>query len=370
MKSKFLNGIILFALIFYSCSSFEDDFVEKTDPNEIKDFELVNLNDFIDSNSTLRSATVRKNQIVIKFRDEIAYNKVIEELEGMSATERLAWTKKLEGFNSLQEIFEQAMTDVNDVDETEASYMAFKEKYDQYLYFPMYKEDMGFYMPIMVQENASVVNSDGLVIIGNEVKDLKDITGYQDLQATGQAYYNPDENISLRANVTSVTSGTADNFIGKEIDSGWFQDRDKDRKLRFKFGRKSNKDKINPIGPDTPGNRFAMNLKLEISFRKKTWMGWVNYSSETNTAIKITVGSAPVQQYTFKKSGSSSHDWKDSNTLPWGDTGDVLNGRKPVFGTPAVKGEFDTQFRGFDATNGTNIVSWSYTLPAATFVET
>lgn len=284
----------------------------------------------------------------------------------MSKSERLAWNSTLEGFGSLQQIFEQAMIDAEEVDETEVSYMAFKEKYDKYLYFPMYKEDMGFYMPVADQEKAATVNSIGFVVIGNEVKCLRNIANYADLQATGQAYYDLDEIVSLRAAVTTVDSHNTDAFIGQEIDSGWFYDSDGDRKIRFKIGRKSNKQNINPVPPSTPPLRFKMNLKLEISFRKKTWLGWLNYSSATDTNMTFIINGT-THPYHHAEEGSSSHDWTCPDILPWETTGNIFNGIRDVFSTPAINATFNTQFRAFD---GTPVIIWSCTLPAATFVET
>lgn len=366
MKTKTLAIISLLALITFSCNN-EDNLLLKPDVQQNNDFELVSLKDFVDTNLTLRSATT-ENQLILRFKDEAAYERTVEKLHEMSEEERLRWSTTLEGFNSLQEIFNQAMIDIDDVDETEASYMAFKEKYDQYLYFPMYKEDMGFYMPVVEQEKAAFVNSNGLVIIGNEVKSLKNITCYADLQKTGQAYYSPDEEVSTRAIISGVDSKTGSDFIGKEIDSGWFHDKDNDRKLRFKFGRKSNGKLINPTNT-SPGFQFKMHLKLEISFRKKTWIGWVNYSSKTVTTM-IFRGSdnIPITK-SHTEDGASSHDWKDSQSLTWGSTSDRLSNGAPVFYTQPISAEFKTDYRAFDGVDGTSIIKWNCYLPGATFVE-
>lgn len=361
--------LILCASAFFACTN-EEDFMESKMQKD-QTFELVNLNDYLSSNSTLRSAIQQEDQIVIKFKDELAYESTIENIRTMSKDEQLAWSQTL-GFNSLQRIYEQAMMDVDAVDETEVSYMAFKEKYDKYLYFPMHKEDMGFYMPIIEQDKAVVSSIEGLVIIGNEIRNLNDITSYADLQVTGQAYYSIDENVSTRA--IPVGYNTKSDFIGKEIDSGWFEDSNHDRKLRIKIGRKSNKANINPIPPNpsnpygTPGFAFGMNLKLEISFRKKTWLGWVNYSSETRTNMTFTIGGRNYP-YTHNENGASSHDWTDAYPLPFNFTGQYLNAVKPIYFTPAIGASFNTYYRAFDTPDGTSTIRWSYQLPGEYFVE-
>ena len=168
--------------------------------------------------------------------------------------------------------------------------------------------------------------------------------------------------MNLKA-ATLVNSGTASDFIGNEVASEWFYDSDRDRKLRFKFGRKSNKENINPT-PKKPGGNFKMNLKLEISFRKKTWLGWANYASVTNTNMKFIIDGSEIT-YNFYKNADSSHDWLDSNSLPWGITGNYDNGR-PIYFTPPINAEFRTEFRAFD---GTPVIIWNCYLPGATFVE-
>ena len=359
MKHKLLSIAILFALIFSSCDN-ENDILE-LGADTSKKYELVNLNDFLDANSVLRSSE-QKDQIVIKFRDKIAYEETLQSLQVMSKEEQLTWSAQLNEFNSLQEIFDQAMIDVENVDETEASYMAFKEKYDQYLYFPMHGEDMGFYIPMFEREVASIASPNGLVIIGNDVKHLKNITNYTELQTTGQAYYSLDENTPLRA---TVTARTVDNFIGKEIDFGWTTRGD--RKIRAKVGRKSNKLNVNSTSTK-PAPQFKMHLKLEVSFRKKTWLGWVNYSSTTKNNMTMIVdpyGSGrKVTTKTHNESGASSHDWTWSDALPWFHIGERDNMGRPIFFTPPITITIDTDYTGF-----TNDIRWSTTLPVVYFVE-
>ena len=69
--------------------------------------------------------------------------------------------------------------------------------------------------------------------------------------------------------------------------------------------------------------------------------------------------------YNFYKEADSSHDWLDSNQLPWGITGNYDNGR-PIYITPPISAEFRTEFRAFD---GAPVIVWTCYLPEATFVE-
>jgi hypothetical protein len=113
-------------MILSSCNQSADELI-KSDTIKNNDFELVKLSEFVDSNVALRYALEQKealDQVVIRFRDELAYKQTIEKLQAMSKREQLTWTQALKGFTSLREIFEQAMKDVDTIGETEVTYMA------------------------------------------------------------------------------------------------------------------------------------------------------------------------------------------------------------------------------------------------------
>lgn len=357
---------------FSSCTN-ENSVTDQSSHQLTEEFEVVNLSDFIDTNSILKTTNkqVDENQTAIRFKNENAYENMIAEIQSMSKKEQLAWSAALEGFTSLQAVFEEAMIDVESIDETAASYMTFKEKYDQYLYFPMHSEDRGFYIPVIEQEKAVLANSDGLIIIGNEVKNLKNITCYADLQKTGQAYYSPENNTSTRA---AVNYNTKSDFIGEEIDSGWFHDKNNSKQFRFKIGRKTNgKYNINPVSPNSshpsgiPGFQFKMHIKLDVSFRKKTWMGWVNYSSETKTNIEF-ICNGITYQFTHNEKGPSPHSWQMSSPLIYLFTDQYINYR-PIYSVPAVNASLKTDYSAFEGADGTSIIRWDCILPVENFVE-
>lgn len=337
--------------LFNACSN--DDLDLKTQDNTSKienDFEVVNINDYISGQTkTLKSSSEDEiSQTALRFKDEAAYEKTIAKLESMSEEERSQWYKTLEGFNSLQAVFEKAMVDVEDVDETEKSYMSFKTKYDKYLYFPMYEEDYGVYIPIIEQDIAPVANPDGLVIVGNEVRSLKNIINYSDLQQSGQAYYEPT---SVQTKALSPTANIRSQYLG-QASSGW--ERRGSRKLQIKFGRKSNQ----VVAPSP----FRLYLHMEVSFRKKTWIGWVNYSSITDTKVDYTI-SGVKYTYTLHKNNYSSHDWFDNKDLPFARAGATTNGIA-VYSTPAISASFRSEFRGFDQP-----YYWNCNLPEVLFTN-
>lgn len=373
MRKKLMHFLFFCGTLtlFNACSNDELDL--KTQDNSIKeskDIEVVDINDYLTEQTRMLKSISNEeiSQKALKFKDEGVFERTKAKLENMSEEERSQWFETLDGFNSLQAIFDKAMEDVEFVDETEESYMNFKAKYDKYLYFPMYEDDYGVYIPMINQETASVTNPDGLIIVGNEVRSLKDIVSYSDLQQSGQAYYDVIEESSEQTRMLKSwnISGTNDSkHIGKEASSGWH--RQNKRKLKLNFGRRSNRKNINPLPPSYPGDlpkpggQFAMNLHLEVSFRKKTWIGWVNYSSITDTQMTIKY-SGRIKTASLHKNNYSSHDWFDSEKLPWGTVG--VQNQRPVFQTPQIEANFVTNFRGFK-----NTFRWTCILPTTYFTE-
>lgn len=74
MKKSFYVSLLL-VFVLCSCSK-EDEFINSSLLAN-QDFELVNLNDFFDTNSAFR-VSGQKEQVAIRFRDEFAYEKTIK----------------------------------------------------------------------------------------------------------------------------------------------------------------------------------------------------------------------------------------------------------------------------------------------------
>lgn len=342
-------------LLCYSCSN--DELLSENNRSELEngsEIEVVNINSYLTNRArTLNTfSNEESNQYALKFRDEITYKKTIAKLEAMSDVERTEWFKTLDGFESLQAIFDRAMEDVDNVDETEESYMNFKAKYDKYLYFPMYEEDYGFYMPVIEQEVATIANPNGLIVIGNEVVNIKNISTYSELQLSGQAYYPSESNIASRNAVDNQIYTLRNRYIGREQDSGW-EKRGK-RKLKLKFGLQGN-GKLAP-------NPFTLKLHLEVSFRKKTWVGWVNYSSKTTTTGTINIGGVQTP-INFYKSGSSSHDWYSNSVTNWWRDGSSANGIA-YYRVATINANLSTSFQGFS-----NPKYCNFALPSVRFTN-
>lgn len=201
-------------------------------------------------------------------------------------------------FHSLIKVYQEAMNEAADLDQSRNAYLNYKNKYSAFLYFPMYGEDCGAYLPVSDKNIAYLLNPNGEVEIAGKRICLNNVGTYSDLQKLGWALYDYSETRgwSTPSYIQHVNQAFANESknVGQEFDSGWYET--SDRKLRVKLGRKIE----NPNSP-------VMKLHLEISFRKKTWLGWVNYSSKTETKGDFSGGYVGSIDYT--KEADSSHDW-------------------------------------------------------------
>lgn len=165
------------------------------------------------------------------------------------------------------------------------------------MYFSTYLDDCGAYLPVAERNMAYLLNAYGNVEIAGQIVNKKDISSYEDLQKAGIAMYDAESQPMSRAWSPSFIDHTVDarygnpGNVGKEYDSGWWKEGK--RKVRLKCGRQIVNTK--------------MRLHVEVSFRKKTWLGWANYSSVTETTGTFSGGYDG--SISFRKSADSSHDW-------------------------------------------------------------
>lgn len=242
------------------------------------------------TDETREVATDAQKTEILSFADEITFNRSVKLLSELDKNQRNEWIKaNFGGFRSLYDIYTQAIEEAETLDESMQAYMSYKEKYRDYLYFPEYKEDYGVYLPVSDANVAMLLNKDGFVVIGGKTKNMRDITNYAQLQQTGKAMYAPEDEVRTRAS-----------NIGEEYDSGWFNYQNK-KKIRLKCGRQ-----ITDIDPSVSG-AITYRLHFEISFRKKTWLGWTNYSSCVNMNGFYQIGN--VVNISESKTADSSHDY-------------------------------------------------------------
>lgn len=296
---------------------------------------------------------------MFSFNSEKEFQDAVAQLEQMTAGEQQGWVKTNFGsIKTLQDVYFEALKEAAYLDETEASYKAYKEKYDKYLYFASFLEDCGVYLPVSNKAMAALLNIDGNVRIAGEVKNMKDVDSYIKLQENGEAMYNGFD-MPTRASYgaywqpgfidhSNTFGAESSGNIGKEYDSSWWQE--SSRRVRLKCGRKG--DTVSDMTNYFWGRR--MRLHIEVSFRKKTWLGWSNYSSETQTTGTFTGGYN--NSIDFYHSGDSSHDWYQDLIY----TSNVVNGTI-ILNNPAINADLEIWFRGLG-----HKLNVSFTLPAIT----
>ena len=243
------------------------------------------------------------------FRNSAEFDEALRELSLLETEEsKYSFVEVRYGqFYSLKKVYDAAMLAARDLDESKESYMEYKNNFSPYLFFSEYADDCGAYLPVKNKNVAYLLNVYGEVIISGNRICKNDVTSYTDLQEVGVAMYDRGEGPTMTRGWNpsyishSVYAFTeSSNNVGMEYDSGWWQEGK--RKVRMKCGRKVEGSQLQPV----------MKLHIEVSFRKKTWLGWSNYVSETTTTGTFTGGYSG--SINFYKNADSSHDWYENLT--------------------------------------------------------
>lgn len=241
------------------------------------------------------------NHDVFCFNSTKEFELALDSLANLnSSTEKTKWVKEHLGsqITTMHDIYVNAQDDAIALDESEESFNSFKRKYAN-LFFPLYMEDAGFYMPFKNQDIGYLANKDGFVFINGQLVDKKDIFNYADLQEAGLAYYSKEKKVEgTRSTNESPFYVYADATLEDSYDSDWHEENGK--KIRLKLNRRI--------------ASYRTELHAEVSFRKHTWLGWTNYSSHTTTTLSLKFyddeGINQIGQFsdTQEHSGDSSHD--------------------------------------------------------------
>ena len=324
---KKVLSLLLLLMIVASCAN-DLDTMEGVSFNELeKDIVLLN------GNSLTKSSDDQRINI-LKFKNQSVFDETITHLKKMTNEERLEWEQEM-NFVSLNSIYENALEEVTAMEGTAEEYNTFKEKYQDCLYFPEYKDDYGTYLPVSNEEVASVLNKNGEVMIGEDIVNMRDIFEYRDLQLTGDALYDLDIFPRL----------SNKDYIGNQYDSGWKEVGS--RKFKLKAGRR-----IMDVG------KTEIALHLEISFRKKGVFGWMNYKETTQTTGTFYPYAGPAGGTFYQEErGRSSHDHyiERGSSLFW----KIVNNKK--VGTQ-MGGNFTVKFVGFNVTQ-----NYKFDLPETEF---
>lgn len=131
---------------------------------------------------------------ILSFRDKEALDYILSNLE-QAENDFAASSKGLnleqsdisfeeQGFRSIYDVFDEAMSEASHYYDKWKDYAAFKSKYPS-LYFPEVGEDYSAYLPVSNKTLAKLANEDGFIKINNELVDCKDISSYATLDSLG-----------------------------------------------------------------------------------------------------------------------------------------------------------------------------------------
>ncbi len=239
---------------------------------------------------------------ILSFTSVDEYNQVCDSLATLSSeSAKLSWMKNnYPHFYSIQNLYWDAMQEIAAVDNIDLiTYNQFNSKYSQ-LYFPREEDDAGFYIPIRNENQAFVANTNCLVKIANRIVNLRDINSYEDLMESGKAYYASTP-MTIDNSEFVIINRDMDP-VGPVYESGWINIGD--RRILLKATRHFKAD------PNLPSytNAILSLLRLEFCFRKKTWVGWVNFSATSTTTFIANLGSGWGKPVMATHDGFSSHD--------------------------------------------------------------
>ncbi len=200
----------------------------------------------------------------------------------------------IDGFQSLYDIFVEAMKEAESYYNREGVYEEFKEKYAT-LYFPEYGDDYSAYLPISDPTLSKFLNREGKVIIGGVTVDMKDVSTYEQLKELGLT--PPEEVVILSDNGIPLNTRAGNVFFP----GAPFQ------LLPDKTFQMNNR-RIWVTLDDVTGDQIARTKTgFDICFRKKEFLGaWYNHWALTKTYAHI--GSQGLRAIDDKmKDGYSSH---------------------------------------------------------------
>ena len=286
---------------------------------------------------------------ILSFDSYEAYKRTLDKLRSMDTDEaRSEWVHSTyPEFTSIEDIYQKAGVEMAKIElETMESFNEFRHKYTS-LYFPMVDEDAGFYIPITDDVASFLANRDCKIIISNKVISLKDIYNYVDLQQTGRAYYESPNQMKSGSEITFNLPNYSLDPIGPKYDSGWNQYGK--RKVKLMARRRFEKFEVSP---GFYGSHSW--LHTEFCFRKKTIIGWINYSCKSTITGTIAVPGRTVYSFSVSHSQVSSHD--DDHPLPIHISWDDIHWYYRYFETPC---QATVDFKDIDTA-----LTYSWSMPA------
>lgn len=259
---------------------------------------------------------------VLQFSDVNALSDVLFKLMDMETEEeRFEYMRELvPGFVSMKEKYIRALEEVDSLVNTEEDLELFKQRHPEF-YYANEGEDIGFYLPMDEPEYAYLTSSSGKLIVANQQLDKIKKPSYERLKEEGLTYSKYDKTIKYRDfNTRSDFPSVIDEPYGtfnfpnsriKEVPKGtkftsdWILNEAENRKFKVEARRDIQK-------VTWPGGAFLWEgrLHVELSFRKKVTVGWINYSSRTESIISMkNIGESNFHVSTQQnRNGRSDHD--------------------------------------------------------------
>ena len=254
---------------------------------------------------------------VLHFQSQEDFLAVMEKLQEMDTHQKIEYVKQLvPGFVSIQEQYDTALHEIDSLVNTEADYEEFKKKYPQF-YYANEDGDCGVYIPMEYEELGYLTPASCKLVVGEQSIEKLDMNVYPKLKAQGLTYSSSEMVIDLEAgetipshaasdiNGTFVFSGThVDPIPARErFESRWIKDGR--RMLKLKSRRHMYRRWIAPGVYLWDGR-----LHVEICFRKKTGLVWINYRSKTKSNVQASEDNGMTWHNfpTYTESGYSSHD--------------------------------------------------------------
>lgn len=261
-----------------------------------------------DTDATVGVVQSRSGQVseypVLSFDSQADFDKAVNTIASLPSEQaKSEWMKEnYPDFYSIQNLYENAMEEMAEIDESSnTQYENFQEKYKN-LYFPRYIDDAGYYIPMSNLDASYLVNKACEVSIAGETVNLRDVNDYGKLMELGRAYYASEQPMPVAAMGVFYLNSTEMNSVGPEYDSGWTQYDKRKVKLKARRVFKTYQPNVNVVGSKSY-------LHLEFCFRKKTVLGWANYKSESTIVFKVTIpGKGVIGPLTFNHNSNSSHD--------------------------------------------------------------
>ena len=239
------------------------------------------------------------NDSILSFASKADFDQVVSALKKMDCNTQQEWLNENYGnFHSLSDEFEEALLEAEKLDESEEAFKTYYSKYGETLFFPFFRDGVGPYLPVIDKYVAKLLNKKGKVLISGVEVDLKDIHNYSQLQELHRAMYslNETQNKVGRKRVAGTPAGD-------EYDSEWYHENGK--KIRLKCQRRY----TGEYEDGQLGKNHQYGLHIEISFRKKTWLGWTNYVSFVGIDARFNLADGQLVTLLDSHTNDSSHDY-------------------------------------------------------------